>query len=159
MVVASACLWVLRCWHVCVCVYTCVYVCKHVCIHVNSYKYTYTYTYTDIYTYIYVNLCIFNMYLLTYLCVCKYWVSFDFNVSYSSCWGYSLINTLKLKKIRTSYLEKMRTAMKIEPEDLPQTPVKWYSTRNKSMNIYASAYIRAFMYVHTIHMCRSSYNC
>ena len=26
------------------------------------------------------------------------WVSFDFNVSYSSCWGYSLINTLKLKK-------------------------------------------------------------
>jgi len=25
------------------------------------------------------------------------WVSFDFNVSYSSCWGYSLINTLKLK--------------------------------------------------------------
>jgi len=27
------------------------------------------------------------------------WVSFDFNVSYSSCWGCSLINTLKLKKI------------------------------------------------------------
>ena len=26
------------------------------------------------------------------------WVSFDFNVSYSSCWGYSLINTFKLKK-------------------------------------------------------------
>ena len=26
------------------------------------------------------------------------WVSFDCNVSYSSCWGYSLINTLKLKK-------------------------------------------------------------
>ena len=26
------------------------------------------------------------------------WVSFDFNVAYSSCWGYSLINTLKLKK-------------------------------------------------------------
>jgi len=25
------------------------------------------------------------------------WVSFDFNVSYSHCWGYSLINTLKLK--------------------------------------------------------------
>jgi len=25
------------------------------------------------------------------------WVSFDFNVSYSSCWGYSLINTSKLK--------------------------------------------------------------
>ena len=34
------------------------------------------------------------------------WVSFDFNVSYSSCWGYSLINTLKLKKneIQTSVL-------------------------------------------------------
>ena len=27
------------------------------------------------------------------------WVSFDFNVAYSSCWGYSLINTLKLNKI------------------------------------------------------------
>ena len=27
------------------------------------------------------------------------WVSFDFNVSYSSCWGYSLINTLKLKRL------------------------------------------------------------
>jgi len=26
------------------------------------------------------------------------WVSFDFKVSSSSCWGYSLINTLKLKK-------------------------------------------------------------
>ena len=26
------------------------------------------------------------------------WVSFDFNVAYSSRWGYSLINTLKLKK-------------------------------------------------------------
>ena len=26
------------------------------------------------------------------------WVSFDFNVSYSSCWNYSLINTLKLQK-------------------------------------------------------------
>ena len=28
------------------------------------------------------------------------WVSFDFNVSYFSCWGYSLINTLKLKNKR-----------------------------------------------------------
>jgi len=27
------------------------------------------------------------------------WVSFSFNVSYSSCWSYSLINTLKLKNI------------------------------------------------------------
>ena len=27
------------------------------------------------------------------------WVSFDFNVAYSSRWGYSLIKTLKLKKI------------------------------------------------------------
>jgi len=26
------------------------------------------------------------------------WVSFDLNVSCSSCWGYSLVNTLKLKK-------------------------------------------------------------
>jgi len=38
---------------------------------------------------------------------------FDFNVSYSSCWGYSLINTLKLKK-------------KIEP--LKVTPNKRTST-------------------------------
>jgi len=27
------------------------------------------------------------------------WVSFDFNISYSSYWGYSLINTLKLKRL------------------------------------------------------------
>jgi len=36
------------------------------------------------------------------------WVSFDFNVAYSSCRGYSLINTLKFKKkligIRSGYL-------------------------------------------------------
>ena len=30
------------------------------------------------------------------------WVCFDFNVSYSSCWGYSLINTFKFKKKRKS---------------------------------------------------------
>jgi len=29
------------------------------------------------------------------------WVSFDFNVSYSSCWGYFLINTFKLKNFLT----------------------------------------------------------
>ena len=28
------------------------------------------------------------------------WVSFDFNVAYSLCWGYSLINTLKLKRVQ-----------------------------------------------------------
>ena len=34
------------------------------------------------------------------------WVSFDFNVSYSSCRGYSLINTLKFKKwsLKRSYM-------------------------------------------------------
>ena len=32
------------------------------------------------------------------------WVSFDFNVSYSSCWGYSLINTFKLKKKSSCHL-------------------------------------------------------
>jgi len=32
------------------------------------------------------------------------WVSFDFNVSYSSSWGYSLINTLKLKDM--TYLDR-----------------------------------------------------
>jgi len=32
------------------------------------------------------------------VCVISVMVSFDFDVSYSSCWGYSLINTLKLKK-------------------------------------------------------------
>jgi len=34
------------------------------------------------------------------------WVSFDFNVAYSSCWGYSLINTLKLKKSNCSGRER-----------------------------------------------------
>jgi len=32
------------------------------------------------------------------------WVSFDFNVSYSSCWGYSLINTLFKKKYTYIYI-------------------------------------------------------
>jgi len=32
------------------------------------------------------------------------WVSFDFNVAYSSRWGYSLINTLKLKKSQLTHL-------------------------------------------------------
>jgi len=32
------------------------------------------------------------------------WVSFDFNVAYYSCWDYSLINTLKLKKQRSHTL-------------------------------------------------------
>jgi len=47
-----------------------------------------------IYTYIHIYICIY-----TYICAWHMnWVSFDFNVCYSSCWGYSLINTLKLKK-------------------------------------------------------------
>jgi len=37
-------------------------------------------------------------------------VSFDFNVSYSSCWGYSLINTLKLKKIARFLVSKIGPA-------------------------------------------------
>jgi len=32
------------------------------------------------------------------------WVSFDFNVVYSSCWGYSLTNTLKLKNNKRNQL-------------------------------------------------------
>ena len=36
------------------------------------------------------------LYLGLCLCIILTGVSFDFNVSYSSCWGYSLINTLKL---------------------------------------------------------------
>jgi len=34
------------------------------------------------------------------------WVSFDFNVSYSSCWGYSLINTLKLKHLNPRWIAR-----------------------------------------------------
>ena len=34
------------------------------------------------------------------------WVSFDFNVSYSSCWGYSLINTLKKRRKKESVSSK-----------------------------------------------------
>jgi len=33
------------------------------------------------------------------------WVSFDLNVAYSSCWGYSFINTLKLKNQENLQLE------------------------------------------------------
>ena len=36
------------------------------------------------------------------------WVSFDFNVSYSSCWGQSLIITLQLKKIHQMILPTLR---------------------------------------------------
>ena len=36
-------------------------------------------------------------------------VSFDFNVSYSSCWGYSLINTFKLKKNVESRFNRWQT--------------------------------------------------
>ena len=35
------------------------------------------------------------------------WMSFDFNVSYSSCWGYSLINTLKLKNIWFAHMSML----------------------------------------------------
>jgi len=39
------------------------------------------------------------------------WVYFDFNISYSSCWGYSLINTLKSKKSynKLFYLSKRQS--------------------------------------------------
>jgi len=36
--------------------------------------------------------------LQTSLSLFANWVSFDFNVAYSSCWSYSLMNTLKFKK-------------------------------------------------------------
>ena len=39
-------------------------------------------------------------------------VSFDFNVSYSSCWGYSLINTFKLKKIQLLFFQN---AIQLQP--------------------------------------------
>ena len=37
-----------------------------------------------------------------------FWVSFDFNVAYSSRWGYSLIKTLKLKKFSKVFWEFVR---------------------------------------------------
>jgi len=41
------------------------------------------------------------------------WVSFDLNVSCSSCWGYSLINTLKLKKkMKCSFNQNHARALK-----------------------------------------------
>ena len=42
------------------------------------------------------------------------WVSFDLNVSYSSCWGYSLINTLKLKKNQTSHVTRQMSHIMCE---------------------------------------------
>ena len=44
-------------------------------------------------------------------CTAANWVSFDFNVAYSSRWGYSLINTLKLKKKNHVYtIHKLHTS-------------------------------------------------
>ena len=113
-------MWVCMCAYVCVCVCVCVYVCVwerererecvclcsficglvDVCVrvcectfmcthhtHVRASWYAIEYLYAYIYTR--------NVWQTG---ECHKWVSFDFNVSYSPCWGYSLINTLKLKK-------------------------------------------------------------
>jgi len=46
------------------------------------------------------------------------WVSFDFNVShYSSCWGYSLMNTVKFKKkIRLPPLSQQKSVIRFPPD-------------------------------------------
>jgi hypothetical protein len=92
----------------CVCICMHVFVCVYLCMRV-------------FYTILLSSLMQVNAGECVYVCVClcvcvfvyvcllydspfiaqpsQYWcVSFDFNVSYSSCWGYSLINTFKLKK-------------------------------------------------------------
>ena len=46
------------------------------------------------------------------------WVSFDFNVAYSSFWSYSLINTLKIKKIRVCRIKRIFSLSFIIPPAL-----------------------------------------
>ena len=48
------------------------------------------------------------------------WVSFDLNVSCSSCWGYSLINTLKLRKSLTEIPRNARGMVRA-------SAVRWHS--------------------------------
>ena len=43
------------------------------------------------------------------------WVSFDFNVSYSSCWGHSLINTIKFKNNMKIQVPHFRGGFGITP--------------------------------------------
>jgi len=86
--------------------------CAHtecVCVCVCVYARMYVYIYTHIHIYIHISLGrasnrrakhTQNVCVCVRVCVrihvCTH--LFDFNVSYSSCWGYSLINTLKLNK-------------------------------------------------------------
>jgi len=55
------------------------------------------------------------------------WVFFDFNISYSSCWGYYLINTLKLKKKKFIPPQKINQICKGRAMNhiLPQIPTFW----------------------------------
>jgi len=48
-----------------------------------------------------------------------HWVSFDFHVAYSSRWGYSLINTLKLKKKLDNASDILSKMNKSCPVDVP----------------------------------------
>ena len=62
------------------------------------------------------------------------WVSFDFNVSYFSCWGYSLINTLKLKKKST-------------PSTLRAHPLS-FSLLSSLKLLYVYIYVYTYKYIY-----------
>jgi len=68
------------------------------------------------------------------------WLSFDFDVSCSSCWGYSLINTLKFKKKSgdRSHSSGFRWSFKWEPlRGSNLYFVWWVISRNRSWcNMY-----------------------
>jgi len=60
-------------------------------------------------------------------------VSFDFNVSYSSCWGYSLINTFKLKK-KNSGRTAIQLGWKTKEEEKRSSLSSWWSNTGGSNN-------------------------
>jgi len=78
------------------------------------------------------------------------WVSFDFNVAYSSRWGYSLINTLKLKFQNASSLDRGHSAplwacsacqMSVQaPVRLPR-PLSPSLSRRRQASLHYAAYL------------------
>jgi len=56
-------------------------------------------------------------------------MSFDFNVSYSSCWGYSLINTLELKKLKRAWIHN--TIQILSLVNLKRTVPQFISLKNQ----------------------------
>jgi len=72
----------------------------------------------------------------------KFYYTFDhprcnFNVAYSSCWGYSLINTLKLKNAMASFLGGF------PPPNVSEKNIFKQSTRTRNKSADSKSYCRS----------------